>query len=69
MKLLIGNPTGHHDQHQCTLVVDGFMVRGAMPLRTALKLDAALSKGCRATGQEYSSTTLSATRRKNEAPG
>ena len=65
MKLLIGNPTGHHDQHQCTLVVDEFMLRGAMPLRAAQKLRDALTKGCRATGQEFAAATLTATRREN----
>lgn len=66
MKLLRGNPTGHHDQYQATLIVDdGQMLRGAMSTRALTKLRAALAKGCRMTGVEFESATLTATRRKN----
>lgn len=65
MKLLIGNPTGHEDQHACTLVVGVTMLRGPLSVRDQRALNEVIAKGCRATGREYSAATLNATRRKN----
>ena len=65
MKLLIGNPTGHEDQRQCTLMVGHTMLRGPLSARDRKKLNDALEKGCRATGQEYASATLNGVRREN----
>lgn len=68
MKLLIGNPTGHHDQYQCTLVVgDQTMLRGPLSLRDANRLRDALASGCRMNGYDFQHATLSAAKRRNNS--
>lgn len=65
MKLLIGNPTGHEDQHSCTLVVGHTMLRGPLSVRDATALRDVLAKGCKMTGREFTPVSLSAARRKH----
>ncbi len=53
-KLLVGNPTGHHDQYSITFTDgDGFILRGRGSLRKARELAHLLRRGAQATNTHF----------------
>lgn len=62
VRLAVGNPTGHHDQYSTTLALDGYMLRGSLPITVTRALADVLRQGARATGQDFD---ISLPRRKN----
>lgn len=65
-RLAVGNPTGYHDQYQCTLIpAAGGMLRGPLTVSAIRELAAALGIGYTKLGTPFDATTMK--RRKHEA--